>query len=618
MGIPDFYGKFLKERDKKELEHAIQRFLPRDIVSLSLDFNSIIHEAAGQIYRYNFGEGSFTQKQFQQREELERLKLLVPNTESYTNLEDLPVVFELWVQHEKVDFLTLEKDLFELITQKIKNICGFVRPQMLILAVDGLAPMAKIMQQRKRRYGKRTNSFFDSNCITPGTDFMDRLDLFIRSFLFRNKNFLAKKIIYSNYKVAGEGEHKIMEIFRGKDFPRSGNHLIYGLDSDLIVLTMGSGLENPYVFRHNQEFISTNVLKKWLLEKYYLKNILDFMVLTFFIGNDFLPRMPNFYNLEFSLTGLLECYKEINKNIVVKNKIDFSVLKQILLLMEKYTAGGMKTSLDVSAETEYALGEEPVFNLYKQNIDIEMPWHAKSLVFRPDQKSFDLLVNMPVDYLKMDIAKMATEFLKGVAWCLNYYIGMPIDVFWFYEYNYAPTLKNVLNNFPEKYPDVESTSIVKGNLSIREQLLCVIPPRSIKLLPEHYLPYVNGDLSPLEYLFCKNYDGPIVEGFNKEHEAPVVLSVPDMSFILHVTGGIVEKKYLDTNLYLEGRISNYVAKKNMNRMLEIRKKFDFSSLKKHIPIEYKKREERIEFEIDDTYIVPKKMSGFLELKKYKR
>jgi len=619
MGIPDFYGKFLKERDKKELDHAIQKILPPNIVSLSLDFNSIIHEAAGQVYRYNYGEGSYQQKLFQQNEELSRLKLLIPNAEQYNSVEDLPTVFQMYVEHEKIDFLTLEKELFSLITEKILNICGFVRPQILILAVDGLAPMAKILQQRKRRYGKKTNSFFDSNCITPGTDFMDRLDSWIRGFLFRNKNRLAKKIIYSNYKVEGEGEHKIMNIFRQKDFPKLGNHLIYGLDSDLIVLTMGSELENPYVFRHKQEFISTNVLKKWLLEKYYLKNILDFMVLTFFIGNDFLPRMPNFYNLEFSLTGLLTCYKEVNENIVVKNKINFAVVKKILIMMEKYTSDGMKNSLEVSAETKYDLGDEPVFNLWKKNIDIEMPWHAKSLVFRPDQKSFDLLLNMPVEYLNVKPEIMAVQFLKGVAWCLNYYIGMPIDVFWFYDYNYAPTLKNVLQNIPEKYPNIDTPSITNGNLSIREQLLCVIPPRSINLIPEHYLPYIQGDLAPLEYLFCKNYEGPVVEGFNKIHEAPVILSVPNMEFILKVTGGVVERKYLDSNLYLEGGIaSNFRAMKNMNKMLEIRKKFDFSNLKKHIPVETQKRNVRQEFEIDGAYIIPRKMDAFLQLKKHKK
>jgi 5'-3' exoribonuclease 1 len=69
--------------------------------------------------------------------------------------------------------------------------------KVLYLAVDGVAPRAKMNQQRSRRFrsakeaeitageiiarggGKELESRqrFDSNCITPGTDFMLKLSL---------------------------------------------------------------------------------------------------------------------------------------------------------------------------------------------------------------------------------------------------------------------------------------------------------------------------------------------------------------------------------------------------------------------------------------------------------
>ena len=122
----------------------------------------------------------------------------------------------------------LETMMMERIINYIKFIIDYVNPQDLVyIAVDGVAPLAKINQQRKRRYKSVEENTIKNNIykkydipnntnwsnivITPGTDFMKKLDKVIKQYINDNKNI---KIIYSSYEERGEGEHKILQYLK--------------------------------------------------------------------------------------------------------------------------------------------------------------------------------------------------------------------------------------------------------------------------------------------------------------------------------------------------------------------------------------------------------------------
>jgi len=145
-----------------------------------------------------------------------------------------------------------------------------VRPsKVLYLAVDGVAPRAKMNQQRSRRFrsakeaeqlasellaqGKQLPDAkpFDSNCITPGTDFMLKLSLAMQKWVaykMETDPFWkgGADVIVSGPDVPGEGEHKVMDFIRAAQQPDSHysarhyqpnyTHVLYGLDADLIML----------------------------------------------------------------------------------------------------------------------------------------------------------------------------------------------------------------------------------------------------------------------------------------------------------------------------------------------------------------------------------------------
>ena len=158
----------------------------------------------------------------------------------------------------------------------LERVFAAVRPRrLLFMAIDGVAPRAKMNQQRARRFRsaqeatekeeeedrlremwasegrevppKSTKERFDSNTITPGTPFMDRLALFLRAFIHRklssDPGWAGIEVILSDGSVPGEGEHKIMEFIRQQrarpGYDADTYHLVYGLDADLVILAPG-------------------------------------------------------------------------------------------------------------------------------------------------------------------------------------------------------------------------------------------------------------------------------------------------------------------------------------------------------------------------------------------
>jgi 5'-3' exonuclease len=83
----------------------------------------------------------------------------------------------------------------------LENIC---KAKRVIIAMDGLVPYAKIVQQRYRRMAIKTEtSTFDRNQISPDTPYMRELEAAL----------VAKfpSAIFSGTKESGEGEHKLIQ-----------------------------------------------------------------------------------------------------------------------------------------------------------------------------------------------------------------------------------------------------------------------------------------------------------------------------------------------------------------------------------------------------------------------
>ena len=183
-----------------------------------------------------------------------------------------------------------EVEMYENVCRYVDRLFRAVRPRKLLyLAIDGVAPRAKMNQQRARRFRsaqevreqneinekvrknmkdeglsipEKKSSVWDSNVITPGTPFMKNLSDYIRFYIRKrmseDKAWKKIKVIFSDASIPGEGEHKIMAHIRLQRTQAKYNpnlvHILHGLDADLIMLALATHEAHFYILREEVVF----------------------------------------------------------------------------------------------------------------------------------------------------------------------------------------------------------------------------------------------------------------------------------------------------------------------------------------------------------------------------
>jgi 5'-3' exonuclease len=180
------------------------------------------------------------------------------------------------------------------------------------IAMDGLVPYGKLVQQRYRRFRKSdVTPIFDRHQISPETSYMKELSEEVR------KSFPSA--ILSDTSEPGEGEHKLLNWLKTLDPKMRRSITVYGLDADLILLCLAQKkLSMPYSFnllRENANFSKDipgySTMSVWKLADKIdipVEQYLRMCVMCF--GNDFMPNIGIFSLREGGHDRALKYYAE--------------------------------------------------------------------------------------------------------------------------------------------------------------------------------------------------------------------------------------------------------------------------------------------------------------------
>jgi 5'-3' exonuclease len=268
-----------------------------------------------------------------------------------------------------------EKELVKLVIKNTLELVNKVcKPsKLLYIAIDGPPPLAKMVQQRERRYmhvyktkllkeyepTKYINgASYDTNRITPGTSLMTLLNKEFTKIVKAGK-FGKIAVVFDGSNVPGEAEHKYLKIIEEIDAAANEKFVIISGDGDAILLSLRFPNKSVYIMQSVGNSIALKDLYPAEQQYAYLdiKRFIDCLY-EFYDG----PQIGGKLKLSNAEKKLVAQFKQknnpINSNQRQKQKKDFLIDYVFMSFLEgndfakpifflKYKEDYMRTPLSI-------------------------------------------------------------------------------------------------------------------------------------------------------------------------------------------------------------------------------------------------------------------------------
>jgi len=497
MGIPSYFSYIIKNhsniiRKKRHLKHTFS--------SLYMDCNSVIYDCVRKIEN---------------------------------DTEPRPVGFNI------------EDTIISAVIAKIEKYITQIQPNnVLYIAFDGVAPFAKMEQQRIRRYktgflqkkdeihtsysGQTISDVhstrWNTSAITPGTQFMNMLSVRVRrAFVDSGRFFGAKITIVSGSDEPGEGEHKMFQYMRDNAL-QNETIAVYGLDADLIMLSLFHcfACENIFIFRESPEFgrailgdsfsnedllyldhrqLSKAILSEMGVPANYNNargKIYDYIFACFLLGNDFLPHFPSLNIRTHGNYTILELYKRLFARYpdrgfisLETGNIQWAWVKLFLQELAKEEEKTIVSEYESRAKIEkryYPTSTKEERDVAFDNIPTI--YRAEEHYIQPGEDGweeryyhvgFHLGDKLPTKEFKDSVCN---NYLEGLEWTFKYYTEGCPHWRWKYNYHYPPLFADLVHRIPSFETEFINDKVgINRPFNPNTQLAYVIPPWNHNLLP---------------------------------------------------------------------------------------------------------------------------------------
>ena len=497
----------------------------------------------------------------------------------------------------------LEQLMIINVIKYIENLINIVQPKKLVyIAIDGVAPLAKMKQQKMRRYRSTYDHAmkesiadkykvdyvrpWNNSAITPGTVFMTKLTNAILNYINVKKCKTINKgikYIFNTAFTPGEGEHKIHQSIK-QNIHIDNIRVIYGLDADLLYLSMACEARHLFLIREITEFqdiksddgycfVSVDLMKQCIyndmvenlfmdsvaihtefdnLNLYQKDFIQDYVFFGFMLGNDFLSSLPSVhleYNKQFSgLNILIESYKrafgqindgkhkdynfmitKINGKVTISYEFIKLLFQMLMFEEETFFQDTYKLKRYIKpGNLPYTSFDEEV--LSRENMQFHVPnlfqLGSKGIKHEDSKMEFYKYYDMvgKVDFIIED-------YFTGLIWNGYYYLDDCVDYLWHYEHRKTPFVSDIYNWLLNNKDQFEKINNIYPKFSNNlyqikpiEQLYMVLPVQSAFLLPKQCKIHMIHD--PKHFPLTIDLDLQCISKLWQAHPTNIIMDNP--------------------------------------------------------------------------------------------
>jgi 5'-3' exonuclease len=348
-----------------------------------------------------------------------------------------------------------DEDPINSVLEALEHIMNTVcKSKQLIIAMDGLVPYAKLVQQRFRRMRIKDENHgsFDRNQISPDTPYMRDLEIALKAKF--------PYAIVNGTNIPGEGEHKLIhELIRLQPDQRK-TICVYGLDADLIFISLQnhnlSQQDGMWLLRESAEFNDPKLkhaefatLSVWKLLEELPMPIEQYMVLGILcFGNDFMPNLGMFSLREDGYDRALHTY---------------------------ITSGSPDLLTSVGRHKFLTFASMSEMNVFKERIALRKRPEEKAIIGK-DQTLFSHKYGLHVLDGVTNMSPVVEAFWKTFHWTLHYFkTGEPLNWYWVYPYSDAPLVSDIL--LYKEYTKLDRKPL---NFNVTRQLQFIMPHISLR------------------------------------------------------------------------------------------------------------------------------------------
>ena len=407
---------------------------------------------------------------------------------------------------------TRDEFLYSLVIENVLRWIEFMctricHPQLeVFIAIDGVPPRAKMVQQRSRRYISAQQSLldeddvvlvnrkklFDSACVTPGTTFMKMLAEKINASAEELKTKIGvKELNVSDSTQPGEGEHKIFSRIRSlnKGQQVSESVIIYGADADLFMLSMLCPVRTVYVVRednnnhnnnnyHHQQqygkhyiggqqrhfkttpqapsllpsfnFVNIDLLRSRLTMLLGVDDPREFVTLSLLLGNDFIPPLSYLRVRDNGIDILAHKYKAMKSLHQTHGLFQIPTTKDNT---DDNRVNNDTPRLDYSTLLMLLtlFSEDESCGLQRLEGSYELDKNMQTMI-RPNTPGWRnrYYTSLFFPSTNKNIASVCDQYINGMCWTFAYYFSYDSSRVrlsdWHYPHAYSPTALDILNH----------------------------------------------------------------------------------------------------------------------------------------------------------------------------